>query len=72
MVNRVFDRPATLPNSNNEGFAIAPATECVGGMKPVFWADDNDIGGNSLRRGSVQCAAFAPLAGPALVANRNR
>jgi hypothetical protein len=58
---RVFARPTGLPNVNNEGFAIAPPSECVGGLKPAFWADDNATGGNSLRRGLMPCG---PIAAP--------
>jgi hypothetical protein len=54
-----FERPATLPDTNDEGFAIAPATYCVGGVKPVFWADDNDINTFSLRTGTLPCTAIA-------------
>jgi hypothetical protein len=56
IVRRTFERAATLPNANNEGFAIAPETECVGGQKSVFWSDDNNTGGHSLRRGSLPCS----------------
>lgn len=55
IVRRTFERPASLPNVNNEGFAIAPETECVRGQKSVFWSDDNNTGGHSLRRGSLPC-----------------
>lgn len=55
IVRGTFERPATLPNVNNEGFAIAPETECVGGQKSVFWSDDNNTSGHSLRRGSLPC-----------------
>ena len=51
-----YERPATMPNTNNEGFAIAPATLCVGGFKPAFWSDDNDINGFSLRSSTLPCA----------------
>ena len=33
---------AAMPNLDNEGFAITPQAECVGGRKPVFWADDSN------------------------------
>jgi len=56
IVRGAFERPATLPNANNEGLAIAPETECAGGQKKVFWSDDNDTGGHSLRQGSLPCA----------------
>ena len=39
-VTAVHERPGTMPNVNNEGFTMAPAAECVGGVKPVFWAED--------------------------------
>lgn len=59
-VTLVFERPAGIvSNLNDEGFAIAAATECVNGRKPAFWADDNDTGGNSLRRGNLPCTALA-------------
>jgi Lamin Tail Domain len=57
-----FERPATMPNTNNEGFAIAPATLCVGGFKPTYWSDDNELGGVSVRAGTLPCAVLA--AGP--------
>jgi hypothetical protein len=44
-----------MPNLNNEGLAIAPQSECVAGKKEVLWADDGDTGGNSLRRGAIDC-----------------
>jgi hypothetical protein len=47
-----------LPDVNNEGFTMAPHAECVSGRKPVFWVDDNETGGVSLRRGLVTCSAF--------------
>ena len=50
-----FDCPATMPNHNNEGFAITPLAECASGVRPVLWSDDSDTGGNSLRAGTVSC-----------------
>jgi len=55
---RQFDRPTGMPNLNNEGFAIAPATQCVGNVKPVFWSDDSETGGHSIRSGTLTCLAF--------------
>ena len=54
-----FERPVNMPDTNNEGFAIAPATYCVNGMKPVFWSDDNDINTFSLRSGTLPCAVIS-------------
>ncbi|MFF3018935.1 lamin tail domain-containing protein [Streptomyces sp. NPDC057939] len=51
----VHDRPTGMPNLNNEGFAIAPAAECVAGTKPVYWSDDSNTGGHALRRGTIGC-----------------
>jgi hypothetical protein len=50
-----FSRPAGLPDTNHEGIAFAPDSECEGGWKPVIWADDNDTNGHSLRQGSLRC-----------------
>jgi len=56
-VTAVIDRPAGMPNLNNEGFAIAPQTQCVDGAKSVFWTDDASTDGHALREGSLACAA---------------
>jgi Lamin Tail Domain len=55
----LFDRPTGLPNVNNEGFTFAPLAECSAGTRPAFWADDNNTLGNSLRQGSLPCAAVS-------------
>ena len=52
----VVERPAEMPNVNNEGFAIAPNDQCVDGVKPVVWSDDNGTDGFSLREGTIVCA----------------
>lgn len=57
-VTRRFERPAVMPNINNEGFAIAPATQCVGGNRPVFWSDDSNTDQHALRSGTLTCSAF--------------
>ena len=61
-ITRRYDKPASLPNINNEGFAIAPNSECVSGQKPVYWADDNETGGYSIRRGAITCGTLPPAA----------
>lgn len=48
--------PAGLPNSNNEGIAFAPLSECVESQRAFFWSDDSDFDGHSLRRGSIDCS----------------
>lgn len=57
IVTRVVERPRSMPNLNNEGFAVAPRRECTGGVRPVYWADDGEAGGHSLRRGWLTCGA---------------
>ncbi|GIH41172.1 hypothetical protein Mco01_41720 [Microbispora corallina] len=54
-VTHLYERPGSMPNFNNEGFAIAPQAECVDGHKPVFWSDDNNDGGHALRSGTINC-----------------
>jgi hypothetical protein len=51
----LYDRPATLPNSNLEGIAIAPESECMQGKKSFFWSDDSNAGGHAIYRGSIPC-----------------
>lgn len=58
VVAQRFERPTGMANLNNEGFAIAPLSECVGGRRPVFWSDDSETGGVALRRGTVTCTPF--------------
>jgi hypothetical protein len=55
VVTGTYERPGGMPNINNEGFAIAPRAECVGGLKPVFWSDDNGTDGHALREGTLDC-----------------
>jgi len=62
LANRKYARPSTLPNINNEGFTFAPNAECVANRKPVFWADDNETGGHTIRKATIPCGAFAPRA----------
>lgn len=57
-VRRVFDRPAQLSQSSHEGFAVTPESECIGGLKPVFWSDDANLGGRALHRGTIPCGPF--------------
>ncbi|WP_206044544.1 lamin tail domain-containing protein [Gemmatimonas groenlandica] len=60
---RRYARPSTLPNINNEGFAFAPQSSCVAGRKSVFWADDSETAGHSIRSATIPCATFprAPI-----------
>lgn len=59
VVDAAYDRPAGMPNLNNEGLAVAPQSRCVDGKKEVLWADDGDTDLHSLRRGSIDCTVLA-------------
>ncbi|WP_116952543.1 lamin tail domain-containing protein [Jiangella endophytica] len=48
-------RPGGMANLNTEGFAITPVEHCVDGLRPVYWSDDNDTDGHSLRAGTLPC-----------------
>jgi hypothetical protein len=56
VVEHAYERPAGMPNLNNEGFALAPKSTCVAGKKEVVWADDGDTDSHSLRSGTFPCA----------------
>jgi hypothetical protein len=47
--------PKVLKDMNNEGISIAPESECSNGRKAVFWSDDGEKGGYSIRQGSITC-----------------
>ena len=55
VVTAVYKRPSGMSNYNNEGFAIAPASACVGGVKPVLWSDDSFDSSHALRSGTISC-----------------
>jgi hypothetical protein len=57
-LRRIFERPAQLPNSDNEGIAIAPESECSGGFKNFYWTDDANLDGFAIRAGKVPCGPF--------------
>jgi hypothetical protein len=63
-ITHVYERPAGMPNINNEGFAIAPNAECVDNLKPVFYADDSNDAGHALRIGAIKCAGREPQTSP--------
>ncbi|WP_437962239.1 hypothetical protein WME76_25270 [Sorangium sp. So ce119] len=58
VLERRFTHPSGLPDSNNEGIALAPDAECSGGVKPLFWTDDADADGFSVREGSLACGCL--------------
>ncbi|WP_137294974.1 lamin tail domain-containing protein [Nocardioides dongxiaopingii] len=54
-VEHSYARPSGMPNLNNEGMAIAPASTCTDGFQDVVWTDDGDTDGFSLRAGTLTC-----------------
>jgi hypothetical protein len=58
VIRRNSDRPAGMPNLNNEDLAIVPDAECAGNRKSVFWTDDGATGGHALRLGSIPCGTI--------------
>jgi hypothetical protein len=53
---RGLARPATLPNTNNEGITFAPVSECgANRQRSFFWADDANKDGHALRMGAISC-----------------
>jgi hypothetical protein len=60
VLRRAFARPRTLPDSNNEGTAMASEAECVGGFKRYVWSDDSRFAGHALRMDSIPCGPLFP------------
>jgi hypothetical protein len=54
-IAHLYERPAGMPNINNEGFTTTPDFECVNGLKPAFWSDDDNDAGHALRAGTAPC-----------------
>ncbi len=63
VVTNTYDRPGGMADLNNEGFAITPQAECVGGLKPVIWAEDGATDSHSLRQGTLDCTVPPPCLG---------
>ena len=47
--------PKVLKEMDNEGLSLVPEAECNNGRKSIFWADDAETGGYSLRQGVIAC-----------------
>lgn len=56
VITRALTPPAGRPESNHEGFALAPAATCANGMRDVFWVDDAARGKHALRRARLACS----------------
>lgn len=55
VVRKGYNRPSSMSNINNEGIAIAPESECAGGLKTFLWVDDSETSGHAIRRGTIPC-----------------
>jgi hypothetical protein len=55
IVRKGLNRPSSMSNYNNEGIAIAPESECTGGLKAFLWSDDSEDGGHAIRKGTIAC-----------------
>lgn len=53
-----LERPTGMLNLPNEGIAFGVESECSGGVKSFFWADDAATDGRSIRQGTLQCGAL--------------
>ncbi len=65
---RTFQRPASMPNLNNEGFAFVGDALCSGGRKAAFWSDDSETDGHALRQAALNCG---PISSPRIAAARD-
>ncbi len=52
-----YERPAGTVNYANEGFAIAPISQCVDGLRDVLWANDDQSDGHAFRLGAINCTS---------------
>lgn len=50
-----YERPASMPNINNEGFTMTSHAECTAGFRPVYWTDDDAPYSRTLRAGQMTC-----------------
>ena len=48
-----YERPSSMGNLNNEGYTIS--NECTNGYKSVFFADDSNDDGHSIRTDKIPC-----------------
>ncbi|WP_246846372.1 lamin tail domain-containing protein [Humibacter ginsenosidimutans] len=64
VVDVVYNRPTGLPDYNLEGFALAPNSTCVDGVKQVIRSDDGNNDGHSLRAGTIECDLGLGSQGP--------
>jgi hypothetical protein len=57
-----YARPISMGNFDAEGFTIASESVCdSAGQKSVFWADDKNDAGHSLRSDKLPCGSFISL-----------
>lgn len=54
-ITHMYEQPKGLPLYNNEGFAILRDSSCVNSEKAVYFVDDDNNNGYSLRRAHLDC-----------------
>jgi hypothetical protein len=55
VVRAIVAPPKAMSKMDNEGITLAPLSECSGGVRSFFWADDAESGGYAIRKGSITC-----------------
>jgi hypothetical protein len=57
VVTNKIVRPSSLPNSNQEGIALADVASAVNGMRPFFWIRDGSTAGATLSEDGLPVGA---------------
>ena len=55
VLRAILPPPKALKDMNNEGITMVPEAECSNGRKAMFWSDDGETGGYSIRQGLITC-----------------
>lgn len=69
VLDEAYDRPGGMPNLNNEGMALAPASTCTAGGREAIRSDDGNTDGHSLRTTTIDCTLPAVVAGTPTVSD---
>lgn len=72
VASTVYARPTALPNRNNEGFTVAPASRCANGSRPVFWSNDSNNAGHAIWAGTLPCSSTEEKVVPTLAVKAPR
>jgi hypothetical protein len=55
VLRAVVPSPKSIKDMKNEGFTLAPWSECTGNRRPFFWSDDDGTKGYAIRRALIDC-----------------